>query len=167
VVSQSSLSNDVTVLADLQLVADVSGGSFFTGRLRFSWPRVLFLFEFHIVLNVESYKFIDGRYFTWGLITDVNLENMGECSMVKISEFQVKDIVNIYDGKKLGNMSDLSINISTGNIDAIIVSGGGKVMGLFGREEEVIIPWNKIKKIGADVILVEHNTGLKGSFIDK
>ncbi|WP_409305343.1 YlmC/YmxH family sporulation protein [Peribacillus sp. SCS-155] len=87
--------------------------------------------------------------------------------MVKISEFQVKDIVNIHDGKKLGNMSDLSINVTTGNIEAIIVSGGGRVMGLFGREEEMIIPWNKIKKIGADVILVEHQTAMKGAYSDK
>ncbi|PLT34290.1 YlmC/YmxH family sporulation protein [Bacillus sp. V5-8f] len=77
--------------------------------------------------------------------------------MVKISEFQVKDIVNIADGKKLGNLSDLDINITTGVIEAIIVSGSGKLMGLFGREEDIIIPWRKIKKIGADVILVDYN----------
>ncbi|RFU63359.1 YlmC/YmxH family sporulation protein [Peribacillus glennii] len=77
--------------------------------------------------------------------------------MVKISEFQVKDIVNIADGKKLGNLSDLDINIATGAIEAIIVSGGGKLMGFFGREEDIIIPWRKIRKIGADVILVDHN----------
>lgn len=83
--------------------------------------------------------------------------------MVKISEFQVKDIVNISDGKKLGNLSDLDINISTGAIEAIIVTTGGKLMGLFGREEDIVIPWHRIKKIGADVILVEYNTGYKGS----
>lgn len=76
---------------------------------------------------------------------------------MKISEFQVKDIVNIADGKKLGNLSDLDINIATGAIEAIIVSGGGKLMGFFGREEDIIIPWRKIRKIGADVILVDHN----------
>jgi YlmC/YmxH family sporulation protein len=77
--------------------------------------------------------------------------------MVKISEFQVKDIVNISDGRKLGNLSDLEINIATGAIEAIIISNGGKLMGLFGREAEIVIPWLKIKKIGADVILVEYN----------
>lgn len=83
--------------------------------------------------------------------------------MVKISEFQVKDIVNISDGKKLGNLSDLDINISTGAIEAIIVTNGGKLMGLFGRDADIVIPWHRIKKIGADVILVEYNTGYKGS----
>jgi YlmC/YmxH family sporulation protein len=84
-------------------------------------------------------------------------------ALIKISEFQVKDIVNISDGKKLGNLSDLDINLSTGAIEAIIVAGGGKLMGLFSREADITIPWNKIKKIGADVILVEYTIGYKGS----
>ena len=40
--------------------------------------------------------------------------------MVKISEFQIKDVVNIADGKKLGNIGDIDINVQTGKIDAII-----------------------------------------------
>ena len=31
--------------------------------------------------------------------------------MVRISEFQIKDVVNVADGKKLGNISDIEINI--------------------------------------------------------
>ncbi|CAH0346904.1 YlmC/YmxH family sporulation protein [Bacillus sp. CECT 9360] len=78
--------------------------------------------------------------------------------MLKISEFQVKDIVNVSDGKKLGSLADLDINLSTGAIEAIIVSDGSKLMGLFGKEADLIIPWHRIKKIGADVILVDYNT---------
>ncbi|WP_419883765.1 YlmC/YmxH family sporulation protein [Peribacillus sp. B-H-3] len=83
--------------------------------------------------------------------------------MVRISDFQIKDIVNISDGKKLGNMSDLEINVDTGAIEAIIVSNAGKLMGLFGKEQDLIIPWRKIKKIGADVILVDYHNTFKES----
>ncbi|WP_163101422.1 YlmC/YmxH family sporulation protein [Peribacillus alkalitolerans] len=76
--------------------------------------------------------------------------------MVRISEFQVKDIVNIGDGKRLGTIVDLDIDAATGKIAAIIVSGSGKLLGLFAREEDMVIPWNKIKKIGTDVVLVEY-----------
>jgi len=76
--------------------------------------------------------------------------------MVKISEFQVKDVVNVSNGKRLGHISDLEINVSTGKIEAIIIRGAGKMMGLFGRDHEVIIPWKNIVKIGSDVILVRH-----------
>lgn len=76
--------------------------------------------------------------------------------MVKISDFQLKDVVNISDGKKLGNIGDIEINLTTGKIEAIIIGGAAKVLGFFGRDEEIIIPWKNILKIGEDVILVRY-----------
>jgi YlmC/YmxH family sporulation protein len=75
-------------------------------------------------------------------------------NLVRISEFQVKDVVSISDGRKLGNVGDIDINLDTGKIESIIVGGSGKILGFFGKEEEFIIPWSNIVKIGADVILV-------------
>jgi YlmC/YmxH family sporulation protein len=77
--------------------------------------------------------------------------------MVKISDFQIKDVVNVSNGKKLGNISDIEINLSNGKIDAVVISGGGRVLGLFGKEEGVVIPWKNILKIGQDVILVRYS----------
>lgn len=74
--------------------------------------------------------------------------------MLRISDFQLKDVVNVADGKKLGNINDLEINTTTGKIEAIIISTSAKVFGFFGKDEEVVIPWRNIVKIGADVILV-------------
>lgn len=76
--------------------------------------------------------------------------------MVRISEFQIKDVVNVADGKKLGNISDIEINLISGKIDAIVISGTGKLLGFFGKDEDVIIPWKNIIKIGEDVILVRY-----------
>ncbi len=74
--------------------------------------------------------------------------------MVKISEFQIKDVVNVADGRRLGNIGDLEINLTTGKIDSIIINSNGKMFGLFGKDEEVLIPWRNIVKVGTDVILV-------------
>lgn len=75
--------------------------------------------------------------------------------MVRISDFQVKDVVSISDGRKLGNVEDIDINLDNGTIESIIVGGSsGKMFGLFGKEDEVVIPWSNIVKIGTDVILV-------------
>ncbi|MFS0639150.1 YlmC/YmxH family sporulation protein [Mesobacillus foraminis] len=74
--------------------------------------------------------------------------------MLKVSEFQIKDVVNVSDGKRLGNIEDIEINLNTGRIEAVIIGGAGKVLGLFGKDEEVVIPWQNILKIGEDVILV-------------
>ncbi|HHY74538.1 MAG TPA: YlmC/YmxH family sporulation protein [Bacillus bacterium] len=76
--------------------------------------------------------------------------------MMTITDFQIKDVVNIADGKKLGNITDIDINLVTGKIDAIIIQTGSKMMGLFGRNDEVVIPWSNIVKIGTDVILVRY-----------
>ena len=70
--------------------------------------------------------------------------------MVKISEFQIKDVVNVADGKKLGNISDIEINLSNGKIEAIIVSGNGRVLGFFGKEEE-IIKWHEDRDLPVPV----------------
>jgi YlmC/YmxH family sporulation protein len=78
--------------------------------------------------------------------------------MVKISEFQIKDVVNVSDGKKLGNIGDIEINLTTGKIEAVIVTGNGKVLGFFGRDEDIVIPWKNIIKIGQDVILVRYKS---------
>ncbi|MEK4030274.1 MULTISPECIES: YlmC/YmxH family sporulation protein [Bacillaceae] len=77
--------------------------------------------------------------------------------MGRISDFQLKDIVNVANGKKLGNISDIHLNLTAGTIDSIVISSSGKIFGLFGKEEEIVIPWSQIVKIGEDVILVRYS----------
>jgi len=80
--------------------------------------------------------------------------------MVKISELRMREVINIVDGRGLGMIKDIDIDLDEGKIDAIILPGlnGGKFLGFLGREEEIVVPWDQIKKIGMDVILVEVNT---------
>lgn len=86
--------------------------------------------------------------------------------MVKISDFQIKDVVNVFDGKRLGNVGDIDINLQTGKIDAVVIGGAGKVLGLFGRDDQIVIPWRNILKIGEDVILVRYKESEAGQYID-
>ncbi|MBT2708219.1 YlmC/YmxH family sporulation protein [Pseudomonas sp. ISL-84] len=68
----------------------------------------------------------------------------------------MKDVVNVADGRKLGNIGDIDININTGKIEAVVIGGAGKVLGFFGKDEDIVIPWKNILKIGEDVILVRY-----------
>lgn len=75
--------------------------------------------------------------------------------VVKTSDLRVKDVVNVRDGRRLGPISDLELDLESGRITAIVVAGGARLFGLFGRENDYVIPWERIQKIGIDVILVE------------
>ncbi|MEF3305550.1 YlmC/YmxH family sporulation protein [Paenibacillus sp. GYB003] len=74
---------------------------------------------------------------------------------MKISDFQSKDVINIVDGKKLGQISDLELDLRQGRIDAIVVPNQSKFFGMFGGGTDVVIPWRNIVKIGMDVVLVK------------
>lgn len=74
--------------------------------------------------------------------------------MFLISELRRKDVINELDGKKLGYVYDIEIDINTGSISSLVLPGENRFFGLFTRSEEMIIPWDKIKKIGLDVILI-------------
>jgi len=75
--------------------------------------------------------------------------------MVKASDIKSKEIINLNDGKRLGLVNDIEINMETGNIDAIVLPGTGKLFGIFTKDNDVVVNWSCIKKIGVDVILVD------------
>ena len=75
--------------------------------------------------------------------------------MVKLSDFQSKDVISILDGRKIGIISDFDLDLQEGYIKSIIVPAGSKFLGLFNDHHDIIIPWKRIRKIGIDVILVE------------
>ena len=70
-------------------------------------------------------------------------------------DFKHKEVVNINDGKRLGYVQDVCADLETGVITSIIVPGSNKIINLFSSNNDIIIPWQNIKCIGDDLILVE------------
>lgn len=70
-------------------------------------------------------------------------------------DFKHKEVINIKDGKKLGNVIDLEADLPTGKIVSIIVPGDNKMLGILSKGNELVIPWENIKQIGEETILVE------------
>jgi len=71
------------------------------------------------------------------------------------SELRQKEVINISDGKRLGFVCDVEIDFENGRIESIIIPGSGRLFGLLGKDNEFVIPWERIKKIGEDIILVD------------
>lgn len=73
---------------------------------------------------------------------------------MRICELRDKEVINSCDCKILGFVVDVDIDMYTGKIQAIIVPGPSKIFSFFGRENEYVIPYDCICKVGPDVILV-------------
>lgn len=70
-------------------------------------------------------------------------------------DFKHKEVINISDGRRLGFVQDVTANLETGTITSIIVPGNSKLFNIFSSGNEIVIPWEKVKCIGDDLILVE------------
>ncbi len=75
--------------------------------------------------------------------------------MNRASELRQKEVINLGDGRRLGFINDVEIDFDEGKIDSIVIPGSGRLLGLIGKDNELVIPWEKIRKIGEDIVLVE------------
>lgn len=73
-----------------------------------------------------------------------------------MSELQLKEIINISNGKRIGNIIDIIVT-NDGKISKLIVEGRIGKKFLSGNKEDKSIEWNQIVKIGDDIILVDCN----------
>lgn len=72
---------------------------------------------------------------------------------MRLSELQNKTIINLIDGKNIGNIIDINID-EKGNPIGLIVEKHRFLISYFTSKKEMSIKWNQIEKIGEDVIFV-------------
>ena len=68
-----------------------------------------------------------------------------------LSELQLKEIINVSNGKRVGMIVDVVVSQS-GNIEKLILE---EKRGRKFSKEEYEISWNQIIKIGDDIILID------------
>ncbi len=86
--------------------------------------------------------------------------------MYRSSDLKQKEVINISDGRRIGFVLDVEINLEDGRIEALIVPGGGRLFGLLGKDNEFVIPWDRVRKIGEDIILVEMDERFMRKYFD-
>ncbi len=74
---------------------------------------------------------------------------------MKFTELRCKEVICVSDGRRLGFVCDVQVRIPEGEVKAIVVPGPCRIFGLFGRRDDFVIPWNCIRRIGPDIILVD------------
>lgn len=70
-------------------------------------------------------------------------------------DFNHKEVINVNNAKRLGYVQDVCADLETGTITSIIVPGEKKLKNMFSQNENIEIPWQNIRCIGDDIILVE------------
>ena len=66
-----------------------------------------------------------------------------------------RQVVNIADGKCLGNIKDIELNLWTGSIEALILPALNGFWHRLQNAGELVIGWEKVVRIGVDVILID------------
>ena len=77
------------------------------------------------------------------------------------SDLRYKEVIDIHTGLRLGYVCDLEFDDSEGQLVSLVTPGRSKFFGLLGREDDYVLPWGCIVRIGGDIILVE----AKGEFM--
>ncbi len=75
-----------------------------------------------------------------------------QTSFCCINDLRDKEVINTCDGRRLGFVTDVEIDLCSGRLTAIMVPG--EPASLFGKTPDIRIPWDKIERIGNDTILV-------------
>ena len=71
------------------------------------------------------------------------------------SDLRSKEVIDLKSGARLGYVCDAEFDSCSGQICALIVPGAGRAGGLLGRDDDYVIPWGCITRLGDDIILVE------------
>lgn len=79
--------------------------------------------------------------------------NEEEVLLHSLNALRTMEVIDIKTGTKLGYIKDLVIDIEDSKVLSILIPGTQK--GWFSKEEDIEIPWNKVKKAGMEVIIID------------
>ena len=74
---------------------------------------------------------------------------------IKFTQLQCKEVICVSDGRRLGFIEDVEVEVPEGRVCAIIVPGPCRFPGLRAPRDVFCIPWHSICKIGPDIVLVD------------
>ncbi|MGE5629299.1 MAG: YlmC/YmxH family sporulation protein [Solirubrobacterales bacterium] len=76
-----------------------------------------------------------------------------EINMFSINNLRTMEVIDIDSGRKLGYIKDFEVDTDECKISSIILPS--ERTSWFGKNDNIQIPWENIKKIGMDVVLIQ------------
>lgn len=73
---------------------------------------------------------------------------------MKLSSLRTQIVIDVHSGERLGHVIDLDIDFEQGYITGLVVGIENSFMSFFSKDEDRVVPWHCITKIGKDVVLV-------------
>ena len=71
-----------------------------------------------------------------------------------LDSLKEREVINVSDGRRLGNVCDAQLELCSGRLIALIVPGECNFLGI-SKGDDVLIPWGCIERIGDDIIIVK------------
>lgn len=71
------------------------------------------------------------------------------------SELRKKEVISVKGCKRLGHICNIEFDECKGCICKIMVPGCKGLWSMLTDDSVIVIPWNCIKQIGPDIILVD------------
>ncbi|MGL5615643.1 MAG: YlmC/YmxH family sporulation protein [Sarcina sp.] len=82
------------------------------------------------------------------------MENrIGEEKLFSLRELRALEVIDINEGRKLGTIIDVKVDCDNYKVLALILPVGKD--SWFSKQEFIEIPWEDVKKVGMDCILVD------------
>ena len=76
--------------------------------------------------------------------------------MLSTDKLKNKEVITIFDGRSVGFVSDIEVDLEKGVIGGIVIPSERGFLNWFGRgENDILIKWEKVKTVGDDVMLVD------------
>lgn len=72
-----------------------------------------------------------------------------------LRELSGKDVIQLKNGENLGRIDDLAFDENGGQLRSVILRGRAHCFGLLGCDDDLILPWESIRSIGTDVVMVD------------
>ncbi len=71
------------------------------------------------------------------------------------SDLRYKEVIDVHTGFRLGWVCDAEFDDAEGRLCSLVTPGRAKLFGLLGREDDYVLPWSSIVRLGSDIVLVD------------